>query len=60
MAIEKRSILGNEKVVGRQFFLYVYGGGQFSYPGYQKNETGIFCSKFPWFLKTFATFLKNI
>jgi hypothetical protein len=56
MAIEKRSILGNEKVVGRQFFLYVYGGGQFSYPGYQKNETGIFCSKFPWFLKTFATF----
>jgi hypothetical protein len=56
MAIEKRSNLGNEKVVGRQFFFNVYGGGQFSHPGYQKKETGIFRSKFPWFFKTFATF----
>jgi hypothetical protein len=32
MAIEKRSILGNEKVVGRQLFFFFFwcGGGQFS------------------------------
>jgi len=68
MAIEKRSILGNEKVVGRQsFFCFFFGvcvcvcvcvcfGGQFSYPGYQKNETGIFRRKFPLFFKNIRQF----
>jgi hypothetical protein len=31
-------------------------GGQFSYPGYQKNETGIFRRKFPLFFKNIRQF----
>jgi hypothetical protein len=61
MAIEKRSVLGNEKVVGRQcFFFFFLVVANFRILATRKMRREYSVANSVGFLKTFATFFFNI